>query len=164
MAFKVDGDVLTITLPTRYEDEGDDLPKAQVVGPSWMTFQQKRRITSYSQKENAELGYLTDLSKMSEMALVQWAAGEVSGRIRDRQGTRVLPFAADTVAAPETNADDLDYISLVVSHVFFPLQFPFPPMTPEELSADPNDADAVTPTTTPPEKPKHVQKKSVATA
>lgn len=166
MAFTIEGDMLRITLPTT-DDEGNSLPKCEVVGPSWLTFSQKRRVTSYSQKENADIGYLTDLSKMSEMALVQWASGEVSGRVRNRQGAGLLPFAADTVVAPETRADDLDYISLVVSHVFFPLQFPFPPMTPDEMSADPNDQEsedsAATETTTPPAKPKKERPKSEPT-
>lgn len=156
MSFSVAADVLTITLPSQ-DEAGKTLPPAQVVGPSYLTFSEKRRIASYSQKENLEIGYLTDLSKLSEMTLIVWSQGEeVHGRVRDRHGQKLLPFAADTVTARETSADDLEYISFVLCHIFFPQHFPFGPEAVAEessQSADPNEEVAPEPEVSPPPRP-----------
>lgn len=148
MAYKVTGDVLTITLP-KQDENGEDLPPGEVVGASYLTFKQKKRIQAVSQKENEDLGYLTNLATMQEATLEAWSASNATGYVRDRHGKRV-PYGLDTALHEDTSADDLEYISLVLCHVFFPRIFPIPPLDVE--SADPNAEETTEPISIPPKR------------
>lgn len=140
---KVEGDVLTVTLPVK-DAQGKDLPKSEVQGRSWLTFAQRSRITSYSQKENVDIGYVADLSKMKEMALTVWSQEGATGWVRNRHNGSI-PYGPDTVVHQDTRSDDLEYLALAISHQFFPDSFPFPPMDPSEESDPNSEPEAETP-------------------
>lgn len=140
----IDGDTLTITIPN---PKGTG-PEAKLTGVPWLTWKQKRRIGSASQKETEQGGLTTDLSLMFDALVKEFADSQSTrGQIHDHKGN-LIPFAPDVVDE-FAHVESVSHVALELGHVYYPEIFG----EPLDLSAEgENEAPAEEPETSTPTK------------